>query len=150
MHTVLFDQIGTVYRDADPVPLALALDHGYDGVVVAWFDAREGSAADLHAALAAEHLPELLSGSGIEIASSWTPSAGENEERNEPMDLGSRAGGPERLCQLLFVSGDVAGSLDAIRAYTDAIERAGLADTRLVAPFLRTVVGTDTYVDQLW
>ncbi len=92
----------------------------------------------------------MLAGSPIEIVSSWTPSAGENEPRDVPMDLGSKAGGPERLCQLAFVSGDVADVLPAVRAYTDAIEAADLATTRLVAPFFRTVVGTDKYADQLW
>ena len=66
------------------------------------------------------------------------------------MDLGSRAGGPERLCQLFFLHGDVRDNLDALRTYTTAIEDRGLADTRLVAPFIRTVVGTDRYTDQLW
>lgn len=149
-HTVLFDHLGTVYRDADPVPLDLALDHGYDGIVAAFFDARTGDAPALHAALAAEGLPELLAGSNIEIASSWTPSEGENAERNEPMDLGTRAGGPERLCQLFFVRGDVRDSLEGLRAYTAAVASRGLADARFAAPFIRTIVGTDTYVDQLW
>ena len=40
--------------------------------------------------------------------------------------------------------------LDVERAYTAAVERSGLADTRLVAPFLKTIVGTDTYIDELW
>jgi hypothetical protein len=150
VHTVLFDHLGAVYRDDDPVPVDLALDHAYDGIVTAWFDAREGDAAGLHATLSKELLPDLLRGSNIEIASSWTPSAGENAERNEPMDLGSNAGGPERLCQLFFVKGDVRDSVGALREYTTAIEDAGLADTHLVAPFFRTVVGTDTYTDQLW
>jgi hypothetical protein len=30
------------------------------------------------------------------------------------------------------------------------VAEAGLADVHLVAPFFRTVVGTDTYVDELW
>ena len=150
VHTVLFDHLGAVYRDEDPVPIDLALDHGYDGIVAAWFDALTGDAPALHATLASDLLPELLQGSAIEIASSWTPSEGENAERNEPMDLGSMAGGPERLCQLFFLHGDVRDSLDGLRRYTDEIERRGLATTRLVAPFFRTVVGTDTYVDQLW
>jgi hypothetical protein len=149
-HTVLFDHLGAVYRDADPVPVDLALDHGYDGIVCAWFDATTGDAAGLHAALAAAHLPALLTGSAIEIASSWTPSAGENAVRNEPMDLGTVAGGPERLCQLFFVKGDVRDSLDALHRYTEAVAADGLATTALVAPFFRTVVGTDTYLDQLW
>jgi hypothetical protein len=150
VHTVLFDHLGSVYRDPDPVPVDLALDHGYDAIVAGWFDAREGDAAGLHAALAADLAPGLLQGSNIEIASSWTPSAGENAERNEPMDLGTVAGGPERLCQLFFVKGDVRDSVAALRGYTDAVDAAGLATVHLFAPFLRTVVGTDTYVDQLW
>jgi len=48
------------------------------------------------------------------------------------------------------VRGEVTASIDRVRAYTDAIADAGLADVRLVAPFFRTIVGTDTYVDQLW
>jgi hypothetical protein len=149
VHTVLFDHLGSVYRDADPVPVELALDHVYDGIVVAWFDATEGDAADLHATLSGQLLPGLLQGSSIEIVSSWTPSAGENAERNEPMDLGSNAGGSERLCQLFFLHGDVRDSLGVLHNYTTAIEDGGLARTRLVAPFVRTVVGTDRYVDDL-
>jgi hypothetical protein len=151
IHTVLFDHLGAVYREADPVPVELALDAGYDGLVVAWFDGRDGlAAAGLHAALSAEYVPELLAGSTIESVSSWTPSAGENDPKDVPMDLGSPAGGPERLLQLCFVRGDVRDMLHRLRAYTDRVEAAGLADTRLVAPFLRTVVGTDRYVDELW
>lgn len=150
IHTALFDHLGAVYRDDDPVPIELALDHGYPGLVALWLDARHGMAArDLHTRLAEGPLPKLLSGSAIEIVSSWTPSAGEDEPKNVPMDLGTRAGGPERTAQLLFVSGDVRESLDGIRDYTSALEREDLADVRLVAPFFRTVIGTDTYVDQL-
>jgi hypothetical protein len=150
VHTVLYDHIGATYRDADPIPVDLALDAGYDGLIGLWFDAAEGNAQALHAALAKELTPAMLAGSGIEIASSWTPSAGENDEKDVPMDLGSRAGGPERLCQLLFVNGDVRDTLDRVRSYTEGIEKAGLGSTRLVAPFFRTVIGTDTYTDQLW
>ena len=150
-HTVLSDHIGAVYRDADPVPVELALDHGYDALVILWFDALGGrDARALHDDLAREQVPALLGGSPIEIVSSWTPSAGENDPRDVPMDLGSKAGGPERLCQLLFVSGDVRDALGAIRGYTDAVAAAGLATLHLAAPFFRTVVGTDKYTDELW
>src|SRR5690242_12201556 len=107
IHTVLFDHLGAVYRDDDPVPIELALDHGYGGLVALWFDGNGIDAPSLHERLAAEYAPKLLAGSPIEIVSSWTPSAGENDPRDVPMDLGSKAGGPERLCQLMFVGGDV-------------------------------------------
>ncbi|HWS47087.1 MAG TPA: hypothetical protein VN636_14565 [Acidimicrobiia bacterium] len=151
IHTVLYDHIGAVYRDPDPVPIELALDHGYDGLIAAWFDARAGmDARALHDRLARSQLPALLAGSGIEIASSWTPSAGENDPRDVPMDLGSKAGGPERLCQLLFVSGDMRDAVTRMHDFTEAVSVDGLATAHLVAPFYRTVVGTDRYVDELW
>jgi hypothetical protein len=150
VHTSLFDHIGSRYRDDDPVPIDLALDRGYSGLVVLWWDAPEGTeASDLHRAVA-ERTQALLAGSAIEIASSWTPSAPDEGPRDVPMDLGSPAGGPNRLVQLLFVDGDVAEVLDPVRAYTDAVEAAGLGRLQLAAPFFTTVVGTDTYVDQLW
>jgi hypothetical protein len=34
--------------------------------------------------------------------------------------------------------------------YTDRIAADALATTHLVAPFFRTMVGTDAYTDQLW
>jgi hypothetical protein len=152
-HTVLYDHLGATYRDsdADTVPIELALDHGYDGLVIVWLDGREGrDARTLDADLATTHMPDLLAKSNVEIVSSWTPSAGENDPRDVPMDLGSKAGGPERLCQVLFVTGPAQDALPAIRRYTEAIESADLATVRLVAPFFRTVVGTDKYADELW
>jgi hypothetical protein len=150
IHTVVCNHIDAVYRDDDPVPVALALDHVYAGIVVIWMDARSGSADDLHAALAGDAMPKLVAGSPIEIASSWTPSNPSDEERDgAPMHLGTAAGLENRLVQILFVDGDVRGVLDRVREYTDGIEAAGLADIRLVAPFFRTVVGTDTYLDEL-
>ncbi|HWF21514.1 MAG TPA: hypothetical protein VG226_05165 [Acidimicrobiales bacterium] len=150
VHTSLFDHIGSSYRDEDPVPIDLALDRRYSGLVVLWWDAPEGTeASDLHRALG-EHARALLGGSAIEIASSWTPSAPDEGPRDVPMDLGSPAGGPNRLVQLLFVDGDVAEVLGPVRTYTDAVEAEGLGRLQLAAPFFSTVVGTDTYVDQLW
>ena len=66
------------------------------------------------------------------------------------LPLGSKAGGPERLCQIFFVNGDVRDSTSRMHDYTNAVEADGLAKIQLVAPFFRTVVGTDTYADQLW
>ena len=43
------------YRDADPVPIELALDHGYDGLVIVWFDARGGRDARALARRARAH-----------------------------------------------------------------------------------------------
>jgi hypothetical protein len=151
VHTVVFQHVDDAYRDADGVPVELALDHGYDGLVVVWLDGRDGrDAAELQRQLADGPLPKLLAGSPIEIAAGFTPYSPDEVATSAPMDLGSPPGGRDRLVQLLFLHGDVRDTLDAVKAYTDAIEAEGLADVQLVAPFFRTIVGTDTYVDQLW
>jgi hypothetical protein len=153
VHTATFDHVGAAYRDADPVPVELALDHCYPGIVAVFLDARNGKdAAELHSTLvASEALAKLMDGTAIEIASSWTPRPEfRNSRDSAPMALGSAGGQENRLCQLFFVGGDVRETLQRFRRYTDALASHGEADTALVAPFLRTVVGTDTYVDELW
>lgn len=152
VHTATYDAVGAAYRDADPVPVELALDHHYAAIVAVWLDGRGGvDAAALHERLGAGPLPELLAGTGIEIASAWAPRPEfRNSRDGAPMALGSPGGGQERLCQLFFVDGDVREALPRLRAYTDQLAADGVADTLLAAPFLRTDVGTDRYVDQLW
>jgi hypothetical protein len=153
VHTATFDQVGAAYRDADPVPVELALDHHYDAIVAVWLDGRDGlDAEELHQQLVDDGaLGELLADSSIEIASSWTPRPEfRNSRDSAPMSLGSPGGQENRLCQLFFVTGDVRDSLDRFRRYTDRLAADSLADTALVAPFFRTVVGTDTYLDQIW
>ena len=151
IHTILFDLLGTEYRDADPVPIELALDACYDGIVAIWLDGKDGrDARALHGELQAGPLAGLLEGTSIESASTWTPSAGEDGPRHGPMDLGTPSGGPERAIQLFFLRGDVRDALGTLHAYTDAVKAAGLADVRLVAPFFKTILGTDTYTDELW
>jgi hypothetical protein len=149
VHTSTFNYVDTAYRDDDPVPVELALDHGYQGLVALWWDAAAGSGHDLHASLVASHLHDLLAGSPVEIACSWVPSLPGAGNQGAPMDLGSPPGGTDRLVQLLFVDGDPAAAIDRVRAYADAVELAGAAMLRLAAPFRRTVPGTDRYVDEL-
>jgi len=153
VHTSTFHFVGSAYRDDDPVPIELALDRGYDGLIVLWWDATAGTGTELHRALVADRVAQLLAGSAIEIASSWVPSvpdeATSGTSTDAPMDLGSSAGGTDRLVQLLFVAGDLDGAVARVRAYTDDVEADGTATLLLGAPFVHTVVGTDTYVDEL-
>jgi hypothetical protein len=152
VHTVTFDHVADDYRDNDPVPVELALDHGYDAIVGVWLDGRGGDAGALHRRIRdSGAMKELLDGSSIEIGASWVPRPEfRNSRDSAPMALGTPGGGENRLCQLFFVSGDVREALPRFRTYTDHLDTYGVADTLLVAPFLRTKVGTDTYVDQLW
>jgi len=151
VHTSMFDHFGSFYRDPDPVPVDLALDHGYSGIVALWWDAANHAAAsELHKTLGKSYVPSLLEGSSIEIASSWAPTVPDEPTRDTPMDLGSSSGSTNRLIQLLFVDGDVREAVKRVRTYTDKVESDGLAKLQLAAPFFKTIVGTDTYVDQLF
>jgi hypothetical protein len=152
VHTVTFDHVVDDYRDADPVPVELALDAGYDGIVGVWLDARDGDAAGLAQALRdSGAVKQLLADGPIETIASWTPRPEfRNSRDSAPMALGTPGGGENRLCQLLFVRGDVRSCLERVHEYTDRVTGDGLADLLLAAPFFRTVLGTDTYSDQLW
>ena len=68
------------------------------------------------------------------------------------MDLGTSPGTKARSMQLLFLSSDPreGDAWDRIKDYAARIDESGLATVRLVAPFIPTVFGTDTYTDQLW
>ena len=55
-----------------------------------------------------------------------------------------------RLVQLAFIEGDPRPAWDVFRAYAKAIEAGGKGKVSFAAPYVKTVVGTDTYVDQIW
>ena len=155
VHTALYDYRSSVYRDADPVPVELALDRGYAGLAVAVLERTPGaSEAALDDWLAREALPGLLAGSQIAIASNWSPHPTEGSPtRNAPMDLGSPPGEPtERRLQLFFLEKPptARGLWARFKRYATQVTRSGLARPLLVAPFLATEVGTDRYPDQLW
>ena len=70
--------------------------------------------------------------------------------QNAPMDLGSPPGGRERRLLLSFLETDPSSDWERFRSFADAVAGAGLARPVFLAPFLPTVVGTDTHADDLW
>ncbi len=152
VHTVLFDYVETVYRDEDPVPIELALDHKYAGSVSVSIDRADGvSAEDLRAWVHSDDgMAPLLAGGPVAMGSIWTPQQRGDNTSQAPMDLGSATGGDERTLQLFFVETDVRESFDRFGDYAARLEASGLGKVVFAAPFHRTVVGTDTYVDELW
>ena len=98
VHTSMFDHLASVYRDEDPVPVDLALDHKYDGLFVLWWDAAQGTASDLHAELAESYLPGLLAGSDIEIASSWAPTVPDEPPATFPWTSDRHRAAPIAWC----------------------------------------------------
>jgi hypothetical protein len=150
-HTVLYTYVDTIYRDDDPVPIELALDHHYEGKVSVALDRADGvSEADLDAWLRTEGIPPLLAGSAIAMGSIWTPVQRDEITSNSPMNLGSGTGGENRTLQMFFSETDVRESWDRFVDYVARVNASGLATVVFAAPFHRTIIGTDTYTDQLW
>jgi len=152
VHTALYDHRSCVYRDADPVPVELVLDHRYPGLVVGVLE-RETAASEmeLDAWLAGEALPKLLAGTPIACAAIFTPHPTEGSPtQNAPMDLGSAPGGPERRLLLFFLEADPASEWERFRGFADAVAGSRLAQTLFLGPWLPTVVGTDTHANDLW
>jgi hypothetical protein len=152
VHTAMYSLAGADYRDADPVPVALALDRRYTGLVMMWFDGLDHRApADSLAELRREILPGMLAGSKIEIAATLAPILPPRDAPppKVPMTLGSGSGDETRFCQLLFLDDHPGDTLPRLHAYADHVREAGIAQLSFAAPFIKTVVGTDKYVDEL-
>jgi hypothetical protein len=155
-HTALYSLVARHHRDADGVPLELALDHGYDGLGVVVVEPSDGvTRHDLVTRLSADATRALFDGdgggSGVALGSTWQvmPMGGRSEDA-PPMALGTDGGSPDRVVQLLFLEGDPPLSWDRVRAYAARVDGSGAGRVTFAAPFLATVVGTDTYTDQLW
>jgi len=74
---------------------------------------------------------------------------GEGTEQ-APMDLGMPPGPPDRQLQMFFLEDEPDRVWDRICGYADTVAASGLGSVSFAAPFLPTIVGTDTYTDQLW
>jgi hypothetical protein len=154
-HTANYD-FGTVANaDDDGIPLALALDHQFAGLGVVSIVPTDGtSTAELSAWLEIEAVPQLLDGPEVELVASWTPyqrpEADTVELKEGVPALATTGGSPNRLVQLAFLNVEPTVVWPRFREYADAVERSGRGNVVFAAPFLPTVVGTDTYADELW
>ena len=150
-HTVLLSNPEHAYRDDDPVPIELAFDHHYQGLAVVAIDpAEEVSDEELGAHLDETALPALLANSPIASMVSWRYiQMGEGTEQ-APMDLGMPPGPPERRLQMFFLEDTPDAVWDRFRTYAADLDASGKGVVSFAAPFLPTIVGTDTYTDQLW
>ena len=151
-HTVLMEEPSAFYRDDDPVPIELALDHPYEGLAVVAVDPAEGVSEDeLTSHLHDTALPALMRDSGVASMVSWHyQDLGSGDTDRAPMDLGMPPGPHERNLQLFFLDEEPTAVWDRFRAYADDLAASGKGEVVFAAPFLPTIVGTDTYTDQLW
>ena len=151
-HTVLLERPGCFYRDDDPVPIELALDHPYEGLAVVAVDPADAvDEDDLVDHLETTSLPALMNGSGVAAMVSWHyQHSGSGDTDRAPMDLGMPPGPTDRQVQLFFLDDEPTTVWDRFHAYADEIATSGKGEVVFAAPFLPTIVGTDTYTGRLW
>ena len=58
--------------------------------------------------------------------------------------------GLDDILLLCFLDADPSEAWPAVRALADTVAASGQGAVSYASPFLPTIVGTDTYTDQLW
>ncbi|WP_326808267.1 hypothetical protein OG533_16255 [Streptomyces sp. NBC_01186] len=143
------DHEATVYRDGAAGPRDHhALDHPYRGLVLQVVDA-EGPEprAELLEWLRTTHLPARLKNSPAAMVTVFRPTPLPGDRMTYVKQV---EGVDTRLTLLWFLQEDPRERWEAcFTGLEEAVAESGLGATSFVAPFIPTVPGTDTYVDQL-
>lgn len=150
VHTSQYLPDSNVSAQEDGVPLELALDHNYRGLVTVMIEPAEG--VDRTAAIETINgvpVKALLGTGAVDLVSSWRMKPWP-ADHNVPMKMGNDGGTTERIMQLCFLEGDPVESWQYIVDYAAAIEESGAGRVTFASPFVPTEVGTDKYTDQLW
>jgi hypothetical protein len=136
------------YRDTDPVPALLTLDHRYPGLVTVVGRGVDGvDRSDVHRWLREDVLPDALQGSPVAsvLTFSFRPIEGER-----PPDLVRDEDPATRFYQLWFVEADPNAVWDDVFVpLAAAVDASGVAVLEWMGGFVPTVPGTDTHVDAL-
>jgi hypothetical protein len=137
------------FRDPDGVPAEQALDHRYPGLVWTWLE-RTGSESleELSSWLMTDLLRPRFERSPVAMTLAFTPMP---KAPWWPKAAPEVPGVGERIVLLHFVEATPSESWDPYFAKLGpSLEETGRVRVRLVAPFIPTVPGTDSYTDQLW
>lgn len=152
-HTGLYDLASVAYRDDDGVPVELSLDHHFAGLFVFVVEPAGGlSGDDVTDRLEDGPVRALLAGgsAAATCASFVVRRSAKVRSANVPMALGTEGGSDDRVLQLVFLDEDPAGCWALAGRYAEAVEGTDAGRVSFAAPFIPTVVGTDTYADRLW
>jgi hypothetical protein len=147
VHTLMYTHDWTRYRDADPVPLELSLDHGFAGLATIAIERREGvDRAAFDAWFRDQYLDPFLAGTPAASCASWSPVP----QREGPMAIPRVERTHLLNMYLFFLDAAPAAMWDRFQALGRDVEASGVARVVFASPWLSTVVGTDRYTDELW
>lgn len=147
--TAFQDHAATVYRDGAAGPRDFhVLDHPYQGLVVQVVDAETPERCDgLLEWLRARHLPKKLSGSPAAMVTAFRPTPLPSDRMSYVKQV---EGVGTRLTLLWFLQRDPREVWEEhFTGLDEEVAASGLGRVELVAPFIPTIPGTDTYADRL-
>ena len=148
VHTALYNHELVVERDPDGVPIELALDHRYAGLVAVVGTSPVGVEPADTTAWMREHLPATIAGTAVAQVLHASPRP---LLADAPGDVPRVEGEERRFLQLFFLDEGATEAWDGVFADIGAHYAAsGVAEVLWASPFRPTVVGTDTYTDELW
>lgn len=150
VHTFQYLPDSTVWAAPDGVPLELAHDHHYGGLVTVMIE----PADNIDRATALEKIESgpvrtLLDSGTVDLVSSWGPKPWP-ADHNVPMKMGNDGGTMDRILQLCFLEDDPTASWQHFIDYAANVEASGAGHVTFASAFIPTVVGTDKYTDELW
>jgi hypothetical protein len=147
VHTMMYVNRWTVRRDPDGVPPELALDHPFKGLVAVVVDHHEGvDRKAFNAWNRDEFIPSVLEGSPVGLVVGMTPVP---MPKDAPVDHTIPDGQDRRQIHLYSLDQDPRECWDHFTGHQQALADSGLGEVAFAAPFIPTIPGTDTYVDEL-
>jgi hypothetical protein len=126
------------YRDPNPVPVELALDHRYGGLVALFIDPSNDDPSNTDTFFA-DFLPGWLPGSKVASVSTWDTIP----LLDSKPDFVPTSAADHRQLQLHFVEGDPLDTWEHHTELLEALQASGAGTAAFVAPFIPTDVGTD-------
>ncbi|MEU4926523.1 hypothetical protein AB0G54_08455 [Streptomyces yokosukanensis] len=147
--TAFQDHETTVYRDGAAGPRDFhALDHPYAGLVLEVIDSESAAQrSELLHWLREDHLPRRLAGSPAALVTVFRPTPLPGDRMTYVKQV---EGTDTRLTLLWFLQTDPRECwAEHFTGFDEDVTAAGLGRVELVAPFVPTIPGTDTYVDRL-
>lgn len=144
--TSLYDFRAAANRPGWPVPPELAMDHPYGGLVATWIDRAPDATIDAVLEwVTGTWAPDVLhDGSPLGQALVFTP-------RDFPGVPGTGVGVGDKVLVIWLAHDDPRSRWAEIEAALhEPLTATTVATLGLLAPFIPVVVGTETYLDELW
>ena len=168
MHSGIYRYLGAAHRDPDGVPVELAFDHGYPGLGVVVVEPAPGTTRDeLQATLDATATALFPSDPRVDMVASFGVLDTEASRARDAAPASRRCTDRARATgrseprarraapTIASCSSPSSKARPTTRGtgsarYADAIAGTERGTVTFAAPFFAAVVGTDTYLDELW